>query len=72
MPTQTLDPLELIREMPTLGSPPAVYHRLVEVLDDPRSGPHEIAAVVGQALQDLMTSVQDEFADVVGVFGMDD
>jgi HD-like signal output (HDOD) protein len=48
MQTQTLDPLELIRQMPTLGSPPAVYHRLVEVLDDPRSGPHEVAAVVGQ------------------------
>ena len=48
MPTQTLDPLELIREMPTLGSPPAVYQRLVDVLDDPRSGPHEVAAVVGQ------------------------
>lgn len=44
----TLDPLELIESVPTLGSPPAVYQRLVEVLDDPRSGPHEVAAVLGQ------------------------
>lgn len=44
----TLDPAELIREVPTLGSPPAVYRRLVEVLEDPRSGPHEVAAVIGQ------------------------
>lgn len=45
---KTLDPLELIDSVPTLGSPPAVYQRLVQVLDDPRSGPHEVAAVIGQ------------------------
>jgi HD-like signal output (HDOD) protein len=44
----TLDPAELIREAPTLGSPPAVYRRLVEVLEDPRSGAHEVAAIIGQ------------------------
>ncbi len=49
MSTHTaLDPAELLREAPTLGSPPAVYRRLVEVLDDPRAGTHEVAAVVGQ------------------------
>lgn len=47
-PLSTLEPMELIRQAPTLGSPPAVYRRLVEVLDDPRSGPHEVAAVIGQ------------------------
>jgi HD-like signal output (HDOD) protein len=44
----TLDPHELLREAPNLGSPPAVYRRLVEVLEDPRSGAHEVAAVIGQ------------------------
>lgn len=48
LPLSTLDPHELIREAPTLGSPPAVYQRLVEVLDDPRSGSHEVAAVISQ------------------------
>ena len=45
---KTLDPRELIESVPTLGSPPAVYQRLCEVLDDPRSGAHEVAAVIGQ------------------------
>ena len=44
----TLDPGALIRQAPTLGSPPAVYQKLVEVLEDPRSGAHEVAAVIGQ------------------------
>ncbi len=43
-----IDPEELIRRAPDLGSPPAVYQRLVEVLDHPRSGSHEVAAVIGQ------------------------
>ena len=43
-----LDPYELIRQAPNLGSPPAVYQRLVEVLNDPRSGSHEVAAVISQ------------------------
>lgn len=46
--TATLDPLDLIDGVPTLGSPPAVYQRLVDVLDDPHVGAHEVAAVVGQ------------------------
>ncbi len=48
MHVSTLDPHALIREAPALGSPPAVYRRLVDVLEDPRSGTHEVAAVVGQ------------------------
>lgn len=48
LPLSTLDPQELIRTAPTLGSPPVVYQRLVEVLNDPRSGAHEVAAVIGQ------------------------
>lgn len=44
----TLDAAALITQAPQLGSPPAVYQRLVEVLDDPRSGGHEVAAVIGQ------------------------
>lgn len=44
----TLDPIDLIRDVPTFGSPPAVYRRLVEVIEDPRSGPHEVADVLGQ------------------------
>lgn len=43
-----LDPHELVRQAPNLGSPPAVYQRLVEVLEDPRAGSHEVAAVIGQ------------------------
>lgn len=48
LPLSTIDPHELISESPTLGSPPMVYTRLVEVLDDPRSGSHEVAAVISQ------------------------
>ena len=44
----TLDPDELIRAAPNLGSPPAVYQRLVEALEDPHAGPHEVAAIIGQ------------------------
>jgi len=47
-PLATIDPHALIREAPTLGSPPVVYQRLVEVMNQPRSGSHEVAAVIGQ------------------------
>ncbi|MEM7415317.1 MAG: HDOD domain-containing protein [Gemmatimonadota bacterium] len=43
-----LDPKEMVRQAPNLGSPPAVYQRLVEVLADPRAGSHEVAAIIGQ------------------------
>lgn len=49
MPTLlTLDARELLDGAPNLGSPPAVYQRLVEVLNHPNSGVHEVAAVVSQ------------------------
>lgn len=44
----TLDPVQLVEEAPDLGSPPAVYRRLMEVLEDPNSGPHEVAAILSQ------------------------
>lgn len=41
-----LDPKTLIDSSPELGSPPVVYVRLMEVIDDPRKGAHDVADVI--------------------------
>lgn len=42
----TLDPKTLIESSPELGSPPVVYARLMEVIDDPRTGASDVAEVI--------------------------
>mgnify|MGYP001171539848 FL=1 len=44
----TLDPKELVLRAPNLGSPPLVYRRLMAIIDDPRSGPDDVAGVISQ------------------------
>ena len=41
-----LDPKTLIDSSPELGSPPVVYVRLMEVIDDPTKGAHDVADVI--------------------------
>lgn len=43
-----LDPHELIDNAPELGSPPIVYTRLMDIINDPRTGPGHIAEVISQ------------------------
>ena len=41
-----LDPKALIESSPELGSPPVVYARLMEVIDDATKGAHDVAEVI--------------------------
>lgn len=42
----TLDPKTLIQSLPELGSPPVVYVRLMEVMNDDQAGASDVAAVI--------------------------
>lgn len=43
-----LDPRELVKRAPDLGSPPLVYRRLMAIIDDPRAGADDVAHVISQ------------------------
>jgi HD-like signal output (HDOD) protein len=47
-PRGALGPANLIADCPEFGSPPLVYKRLVEVINHPRGGAHDLADVIRQ------------------------